>query len=283
MPHGQPEEPVNRTAHPREKVVFRATDAKPGRHLSVTPANSATTHLSYGRIILGPTCSSVSFDAGQDEVGLVCFDGSASVTISGHEVPFPMTRHDALYIPRDASITITTTATVDIAEFRAPVDHHYPLQYVKATEVEADPGLCFRAGGDNTSRTLRILLGKNVQAGRLMAGVTVSDPGHWTSWPPHEHADLAEEMYVYYDMPKEAFAIQMVYNDAREPEHVEVVRSGDAVIMANGYHPNVSVPGHVVRFLWIMAANRETEDRRFGVVNVHPDFAQTSSGLDKGR
>jgi hypothetical protein len=32
-----------------------------------------------------------------------------------------------------------------------------------------------------------------------------------------------------------------------------------------------------------MAANRETEDRKFGVVNVHPDFAQISSGLDKGR
>ena len=84
-------------------------------------------------------------------------------------------------------------------------------------------------------------------------------------------------------MPKKAFAIQMGYNDAKEPEHVEVPRSGDAMIMANGYHPNVSVPGHSVCFLWIMAANRELEDRKFGVVNVHPDFAQVASGLDKGR
>jgi hypothetical protein len=32
-----------------------------------------------------------------------------------------------------------------------------------------------------------------------------------------------------------------------------------------------------------MAADREQVDRKFGQVNVHPDFAQTPSGLDKGR
>ena len=84
-------------------------------------------------------------------------------------------------------------------------------------------------------------------------------------------------------MPPEEFAIQLVYTDKREPEYVELVRDGDAVIMAEGFHPNVSVPGHPVSFLWIMAAHREVEDRRFGVVNVHPDFSGTSSGLDKGR
>jgi len=274
---------MTRPQHARERVVFRATDAKLGRHLSVTPSNSATRHLSYGRIRLDASLPSLTFDAGHDEVGLICFSGQAMVTVSGQAAPFVLGRHDALYVPRDATIVIVTESAVDIAEFRAPVDNLYPVQYVRAADVETNPGLCFKTGGAATSRTLRILLGKNIEAGRLMAGVTVSEPGHWTSWPPHEHADLAEEMYVYYDMPKEAFAIQMVYNDAREPEHVEVVRSGDAVIMADGFHPNVSVPGHSVRFLWIMAAHREAEDRKFGVVNVHPDFAQTSSGLDKGR
>jgi hypothetical protein len=33
----------------------------------------------------------------------------------------------------------------------------------------------------------------------------------------------------------------------------------------------------------MMAANREDVDRQFGVVNVHPDFASTGSGLDAGR
>jgi len=37
---------------------------------------------------------------------------------------------------------------------------------------------------------LHMLLAKNVEAGRLVAGFTISEPGDWTSWPPHEHAKM---------------------------------------------------------------------------------------------
>ena len=106
-----------------------------------------------------------------------------------------------------------------------------------------------------------------------MAGVTFSQPGNWTSWPPHEHAVLAEEAYLYIDMPHPAFGVQLVYADDRNPELATIVREGDVVLMPQGYHPNVAAPGHPINFLWMMAANRELEDRQFGVVNVHPDFA----------
>ena len=59
-----------------------------------------------------------------------------------------------------------------------------------------------------------------------------------------------------------------------------VVRDGDAVLMPGGYHPNVSVPGHRVCFLWAMAAHREKLDRQFGVVNVQPGFGAGGSGLE---
>lgn len=269
----------------RSQVVFRRTSTHKGRHIAVTPANSATKYLSYGRIILDAQCPRVLFEAGGEEVGLVCFSGTAIVTVrtGGSVSTFTMNRHDALYVPRDSSIEVSTASHVDVAEIRAPVDHLYPLRFVPYAEVVRDPGLHFTAGGAATSRTLNMLLAKNVQAGRLMAGVTWSQPGHWTSWPPHEHAALAEELYVYYDMPPEAFGIQLVYTDKLEPERVEVVRDGDVVIMPTGFHPNVSIPGHPINFLWVMAAHREVEDRKFGTVNVHPDFAQIASGLDKGR
>ena len=64
---------------------------------------------------------------------------------------------------------------------------------------------------------------------------------------------------------------------------VTVVRDGDAVCMPSGYHPNVSVPGHRITFLWMMAAHRETEDRQFGVVNVQPGFGAGGSGLEASR
>ena len=265
----------------RDQVVFRRTNARKGRHISVTPANSATRHLSYGRIRLDAEVPEASFDAGGEEVGLVCFKGSATVTVDGQS--FTVGRYDAMYIPRDSRVVVKTATEVDLAELRAPVSHKYPLRHVPYSEVTADPGLHFKTGGPSSSRTLNMLLAKNVEAGRLMAGVTWSEPGNWTSWPPHEHADLAEELYVYYDMAPEAFGIQLVYTDRLEPERIEMVRDGDVVIMPKGFHPNVAIPGHAISFLWVMAADREREDRKFGAVNVHPDFAQAPSGLEKGR
>ena len=54
-------------------------------------------------------------------------------------------------------------------------------------------------------------------------------------------------------------------------------------VMPQGYHPNVAAPGSPINFLWMMAANRETVDRQFGVVNVQPEFATAPSGLEAAR
>jgi 5-deoxy-glucuronate isomerase len=53
--------------------------------------------------------------------------------------------------------------------------------------------------------------------------------------------------------------------------------------MPKGFHPNVSVPGHPINFVWMMAAHREVEDRQFGVVTVQPGFDQAGSGLEASR
>ena len=216
------------------------------------------------------------------ETGLVCLKGSASITIE--DATYQVVPYDALYVPRDATFEVKPGASgCDLAEIAAPVEQRYPVQFVKFSEVRQDPGLHFAAGSDGSRRELNILLGKNVQAGRIMAGVTFSQPGNWTSWPPHEHAALAEEAYLYIDMPHPAFGVQLVYADDRNPELATIVREGDVVLMPQGYHPNVAAPGHPINFLWMMAANRELEDRLFGVVNVHPDFRAGGSGLDAGR
>jgi 5-deoxy-glucuronate isomerase len=265
-------------------MVFRGTNAHSGRTISVTPGNSANRHLCYGRIILrdGPDdLKSVSFSNGGQETGLIVLAGNA--TLSVNEQTIELTQYDGVYIPRDSAIRIATESHADIAEFSSDVDGRYPLQIVRYADVAKDPTLKFSAGGAGQQRNLNVVFGRNVQAGRLMAGFTVSEPGNWTSWPPHEHTAMLEEMYVYFDMPAPAFGIQMVYNDTQYPELVTVVRDGDAVLMPGGYHPNVSVPGHRISFLWAMAAHRETEDRQFGVVNVQPGFGAGGSGLEAGR
>ena len=265
----------------QKTMVFRKTNAHAGRSISVTPANSTNRHLSYGRIILNENEKSVSFTNNDRETGLVVLSGTATVTVDGKR--FDLGQYDSMYIPRDSSLEIETSQQVDIAEFSSDVEGRYPLQLVPYADVSKNPTLKFSAGTPGQQRHLSIVLGKNVDAGRLLVGFTISEPGNWTSWPPHEHAAMLEEMYVYFDMPEPAFGIQMVYNDTQYPELVTVVRDGDAVLMPSGYHPNVSVPGHRIAFLWAMAAHREKEDRQFGVVNVQPGFATGGSGLEASR
>lgn len=264
-----------------DRMVFRQTNAKTGRNISVSPKNSTNRHLSYGRIILDHSAPSVSFKNGEQETSFICLSGDAAVTVGKEE--FHLKQYDAIYIPRDSDIEVRTKGKVDIAEFSADVKNRYPLQFISYAEVAKNPSLKFSTGTPGQQRHLNILVGKNVQAGRLLAGFTISEPGNWTSWPPHEHAVMLEEMYVYFDMPRPAFGIQLVYNDTEYPELVTVVRDGDAVLMPSGYHPNVSIPNHRIGFLWAMAAHREQEDRQFGVVNVQPAFNQGGSGLEASR
>jgi 5-deoxy-glucuronate isomerase len=262
-------------------MVFRKTNAHLGRHISVSPENSTMKHLAYGRIILNSSKAMVSFSNGNRETGLVCLSGQAKVKSNGSETK--LGKYDAIYIPRDSAIEVSTDSEVDLAEFSSDVEKKYPLQIVRYAEISRDPGMKFSAGGPASSRLLNMVLAKNIQAGRLVAGFTHSDPGNWTSWPPHEHAKMLEELYVYFEMPEPAYGIQLVYNNTEYPELVTVVRDGDAVLMPSGYHPNVSVPGHPIAFLWAMAAHREVEDRQFGVVNVQPGFDQSGSGLEAGQ
>lgn len=265
-----------------ELCVVRDTARRSGRTLAVAPGTTAARHLHYGRIILGAQDDPAIFSTGERETGCIALKGSATIVADGQS--FTLEPYDALYVPRDCNVEVHPgPAGCDLAEVGAPVSRRHPLRLVRFTDVQRDPGLHFKAGGPGSERTLNVLLGKNIEAGRIMAGVTFSTPGNWTSWPPHEHAALAEEAYLYIDMPAPSFGVQLVYTDKTTPELAVVVREGDVVLMPKGYHPNVAAPGGSINFLWMMAANRETEDRLFGVVNVHPDFAQATSGLEAGR
>ena len=262
--------------------VVRATDSKPQRTSWLRPGMSPLSYLHYGRIILNPADEPIEFVNTGQETGLICLKGRASVATLGKR--FELNRYDALYIPREAEISVKAGGEAcDLAEISAPVERSYPLKFVSFKEVQQDSGLHFITGGQSCKRDLNILIGKNVEAGRIVAGVTFSEPGNWTSWPPHEHAEMLEEAYLYIDMPRPAWGVQFVYTNPRQPELAVAVREGDCVAMPRGYHPNVAAPGASINFLWMMAARREVADRQFGVVNVQPEYAGAGSGLETGR
>lgn len=269
---------ATRTLDPKG-LIFSGTASQLGRHVAVSPQNSALSHLQYGRVRLNRELAQVSFQTLERETALLCMRGSCRVAVDG--TTYDLGLHDAIYVPRGSAVEVSTAGEVDLVEVAADVTGDYPLQVVRYADIQKDPALKFRAGGSATSRDLNIIIGDNVRAGRILAGFTRSLPGNWTSWPPHEHTALLEEVYVYFDMPAPAFGIQLVYTQPEQPEFVSLVRDGDAVLMPAGYHPNVAAPGHSINFIWMMAAHREVEDRKFGVVNVQPGFDQAGSGLEQ--
>jgi 5-deoxy-glucuronate isomerase len=263
---------------PRTCVV-RDTGGRRGRHITVTPETSAARHLHFGRIVLDASDAPVTFSTGERETGFICLKGTATIAVGG--TAYELGRYDALYVPRDSDVAVS--GSCDVAELAAPVAGSYPIQLVRFADVQNDASLHFHTGGPSCERDVNIVIGKNIDAGRILAGVTFSRPGNWTSWPPHEHARMLEEAYLYIDMPEPGWGLQLVYNDPRNPELVAVIREGDVVLMPQGYHPNVSAPGGTINFLWMMTAIREGEDRQFGVVNVQPEYAQGGSGLEASR
>jgi len=265
-----------------ERCVVRNTGRMRGRSRWVAPGRTSARHLHYGRIVLAAGDAPLTFPTANHETGLVVLRGSATVDTEGG--PYVLGQYDALYVPCRAMVEVRPGPDgCDLAELSAPVEGRHAVQLVRFADVQNDPSLHFQAGGPSTQRELHVLIGKNVRAGRIMAGVTFSAPGNWTSWPPHEHAQMLEEAYLFIDMPAPAWGVQFVYTDAQSPELAAVVRQDDCVLMPQGYHPNVAAPGGRINFLWMMAAVREDEDRQFGVVNVQPDYAGGGSGLDAGR
>jgi 5-deoxy-glucuronate isomerase len=173
-------------------------------------------------------------------------------------------------VPRGEEFTVETDDALDIFEGSAPTELTFPAAHVRHKEVKGQEGMHLKVGSEPYYRDIYKAIAENVQGGKLMTGVTMSAPGNWTSWPPHEHAATQEELYLFFDMPR--FGTQYVYTDPEHPELITPVYEDDAVVIVKGYHPNVAVPGYPINFAWLLCSLEDTTWRKLGGVNVQPEF-----------
>jgi 5-deoxy-D-glucuronate isomerase len=161
--------------------LFRGTDRIQGRKRIIHEFNTGLEFLRYGRIVLGPGGGEeVKVESGDEEIGFVCLAGKGTITTDGQT--FQLGKYDALYLPRDSRCTIASSGSFDVAEMASPASKKYPVQCVRFQEVLKNPKLVTKAGFEPYSRTIHTLIGEaNVQAARLLAGVTFSKDGNWTS------------------------------------------------------------------------------------------------------
>jgi 5-deoxy-glucuronate isomerase len=114
-------------------------------------------------------------------------------------------------------------------------------------------------------------VGQTDEASRLICGITSGDEGMWTSWPPHQHTKDLEEVYCYFDIPKPKFALHLSSRESGKVEFVHPVSTGDCVIIPEGYHPTVGMPGVKSCYFWVMVAHTG-QSRRYDLAVNDPEF-----------
>jgi len=118
-----------------------------------------------GRVILNLSKPSISFPNGDRETGLICLSGKATVKAAGQDLV--LGKFDAIYIPRDSSVEISTSNSGTSLNSLPRSGAKYPLKLVRYADVEKDPRLKFVTGGRRfIARIEHAHRASNVEAGR---------------------------------------------------------------------------------------------------------------------
>jgi 5-deoxy-glucuronate isomerase len=116
-------------------------------------------------------------------------------------------------------------------------------------------------GRDEWERTVITLIEPgSVGSQRLIAGQTSHVSGGWSSYPPHRHDGTGdepyfEEIYHYRFDPPAGFGFQGLYSDEGAEAHL--VRDGDTLTIAQGYHPVCAAPGYRFTYFWLLCGPAE--------------------------
>ena len=262
-----------------------------GLILEVTPQSAGWEFISFQaqRLDAGGTWT---FDTGENEFAFVDMSGRYRVEsnrghwegIGGRVDVFSGGAH-ALYLPRRTQLTVTAEERGEFAATWVPTDEDHEPWLIRPEDVAVSV-----RGGDNVSRQINDLLPPGSPVHRIVLVEVYTPSGNWSSYPPHKHdvhiedaagdlveADL-EEVYFYHIDRPEGFAYQRVYTDENSPMHAAgnpidaLVRVGhnEAVLVPEGYHPVVSMPGYTTYYLNVLAGSAQSlanqEDPNFAWV-----------------
>ncbi|MFO7320752.1 MAG: 5-deoxy-glucuronate isomerase [Chloroflexota bacterium] len=212
-----------------------------------------TGDFEYAHVILGGRCNVRTSQGNFDNVG-------------GRKDVWSGMPH-AIYLSRNTDFEIEAlTDGFEVASCWVPTDRDYPAQRIslgKNTPVEL-------RGGGNASRQINSIIPPGFNCHRIVAVEVYTPPGNWSSFPPHKHdvhredeqgnvieADL-EEIYFYKINPPEGYAYQRVYNDDRSIDGLMLAGNHDIVLVPEGYHPVVGMPGYNTYYLNFLAGSAQS-------------------------
>ncbi len=275
-----------------ENILVRpqAQPGDPDCRMAITPEAAGWDYISFQirRLEAG---KSWSFASGENELAIVNLTGRYQVSsnrgewsgIGGRANVFASAAH-ALYLPRHTEFTVTAEQAGEFAVTWVPTDEDHDPWLIKPEDVPISV-----RGGDNATRQINDLLPPGSPVHRLVLVEVYTPSGGWSSYPGHKHdvhieaadgtlieADL-EEVYYFKitSQPKvtdrdnsdpDGLAYQRVYTDEGSPLHqagypinaLVMVHDGEAVLVPEGYHPVVSVPGYTSYYLNVLAGSAQS-------------------------
>ncbi|WP_409967827.1 TIM barrel protein [Bengtsoniella intestinalis] len=200
------------------------------------------------------------------EMNAVMVAGSASLELEGQV--YDMDKLDSYYVPGNTKVVFTAKEACSVY-IGAAICEGYGKSFFRKFDLSIPLGEIHQIhGGGSGSREVFFTLNPEMPASRLLCGVTWSNDGAWTSWPPHQHEKDLEEVYCYFDT-KLGAQLPYLYSGDFENMELNVVKDGHMVMASSGYHPTVSTPGSKNMYFWVLTAFSH-ESRRYDLAVNDP-------------
>lgn len=234
------------------------------------------------RIITGaatPGDSELKLTAGADlraayflerrELGVINIGGKGSIIVDGKE--YVVEHRDGMYIGMGSrDISFKSEDPSNPAKFymnSAPAHKAYPTVLIKREGVPESGVVIIKEENkvslgsleESNARILcRYIIPGQVESCQLVMGMTALKPGSvWNTMPCHTH-DRRMEVYLYFDMPKEAFVMHYM-GEPTETRHI-VIRNEEAVISPS-WSIHAGSGSQAYTFIWGMVGeNQEFSD-----------------------
>lgn len=234
----------------------------------VSPENSACKITWVYRLNLS---KNREYKLQHDKLELNCALISGAVKMNHKDNSYELEKFDSFYLPAKESLIITAKEDCSIfigggifekkgEFFTRNYDLSLPLGDIH--QIHGKPPY---------QREVFMTVAQQDEASSLICGITIGEPGKWTSWPPHQHTKDLEEVYCFFDIPEPQAAFHYASRKAGKFEYVHPVSTGDCVIVPEGYHPTCGMPGVSSCYFWVMTAHK-SESRRYDLAINDPSF-----------
>jgi 5-deoxy-glucuronate isomerase len=230
-------------------------------HVDITPESAGWTYCGLTVFTLAPG-ESREVVTGSAETLVLPLSGGCTVTVDDHVFDVTgrpsvfSTTTDFVYLPRDATATVSSARGAKLALPSAECERRLPARYAPAADTPVE----LRGAGRCSRQVNNFCTPAAFEADKLIACEVLTPGGNWSSYPPHKHDEAGdgecelEEIY-YFEVAGGGMGYQRVYGTEERPIDVLAeVRTDDVVLIPHGWHgPSMATPGYDLYYLNVMA------------------------------